>query len=203
MSQISIPIGHVTVRIFMDGTEVKKGMRFSSLDSAINFFGWYRLREGNGGGFILTPNSRVLVEDGIQPAFSAVNFYAMDGSHIAPAIVAAAAEQVGADSAAKRWPFRRTFPFNVELPYAFRDGPVPGLRRGFRGRARWLRSPKTTQEIRENSFVDHDEDLKEIGYKQGRRLNYLTLPTRRDDVHRNDQVKSWKHQRTHQWRDEA
>jgi hypothetical protein len=187
----------------MDGTEVKRGLRFSSLDSAINFFGWYKLREGNGGGFILTPNSRVLVEDGIQPAFSAVNFYTMDGSHIAPAVVTAAAEKVGVVAAAKRWPFRRSFPFNVELPYAYRDGPVPGLHCRFRGRARWLRSPKTAQEIRENSFVDFDDDLKEIGYKQGRRLNYLTLPTRRDDIRRMDQVKNWKHQRLHQWRGEV
>ncbi len=200
MSHLSTPSGHVTVRVFTDGVEVQKALRFSSLDSAINFFGWYKLREGNGGGFILTPNTRDLVEAGIMPAFTALNFYAMDGSHIEPAVVSMAADVIGEEERARPWPFRSTFPFYEEMPYRFRNGPVPRLHRGFRGRSRWLRSPKTAQEMRENNFANFDEDLQEVCLKVNRRRKYPSLPSRRDDIRRQDQVGSWKNSRQQQWR---
>lgn len=200
MSRISIPVGHVTVRVFMDGTEVSKGTRFSSLDSAINFFGCYRVRESASRGVVLVPNHRDLVEAGVQPAFSVVNFYDMHGAHIDASVVAVAAAAIVSADLRSAWPFRPTFPFSEWLPYGFRKGPVPGLHRGFRGRARWLRSPKTAQELRENNFADYDDDLIEAGIIVNKRRKYPSLPTRRDDIYRSDRVKSWKHQRSNQWR---
>lgn len=199
MSHISIPLGPVSVRVFMGGQEIAKGTRFSNLDSAINFFGWHRLHIG-AGGFILSENSRYLVEAGAQPAVSCVNFYEAGGAHIDPAVVALAAVAVGEKKSAECLRYLRHFPFGVELPYRFRNGPVPGLHRGFRGRARWLRSPRTAQELRENNFAAFDEDLRDVELWVVQRCGYPSLPTRRDEIRRNDQVKSWKHQRSHQWR---
>lgn len=201
MSHITIPAGPVTVRVFLDGQEVQKGLRFSSLDSAINFFGMYRLREGNGGSFVLAKNSTDLVEAGLQPPFSTVNFYSENGAHIEPAVVFSAAHGLQRRRE-HECPVRRGWGFLglCTLPYEFRSGPVPGLRRGFRGRSRWLRHPKTAQEAKANSFAEYDEEATEVGLRIRGRRKRPNLPDVRDEVRRQDQVKSWKQQRSQQWK---
>jgi hypothetical protein len=85
--------------------------------------------------------------------------------------------------------------------YKFRDGPVPGIRcrRGGR-RGSYYRQIRTHQERRENSWIEHDEDIENIRFKA--RVARTKLPSNWDDIGRYDQRnKSWKRYRVNQWKE--
>lgn len=83
--------------------------------------------------------------------------------------------------------------------YEFRRGPISGLSK----RRRWFknshRSPKTTQERRELSHWEVDEDIHD--YKIKVRKDRNELPTHWDDLYRQSRRdRSWKNYRKTQWK---
>lgn len=75
-------------------------------------------------------------------------------------------------------------------------GPVPGTGRRSGGNA--YRSPRTRAERRDNIFYDRDEG--EPAPRGAR--SWKTLVSSWDDLVRSDYgLRSWKHFRTHQWKD--
>lgn len=88
--------------------------------------------------------------------------------------------------------------YNRHGKYEFRNGPVPGIRKGHNYGHR-TRSPKTLAELREVAFFDHDEDLD--GLKIKLRKCRGDLPTRWDDPIRGDLYeRSWKRHRKTQYK---
>lgn len=89
------------------------------------------------------------------------------------------------------------------VDFRFRDGPVPNLRKGRGGRVNRNRNAnvQTTQEIRDNDFLDNfDEDARKYGVKS--RPNRRRLPTAWDDrSHGSYWQTNWKHFRKHQWKE--
>lgn len=86
-------------------------------------------------------------------------------------------------------------------PEHFRKLPVPGTRkyRGGRGYCRYI---KTHQEIRENDFLDYDEDALEYGIKARGNRRRHNLPTVWDDPYRSDvRSNNWKRHRSTQWKE--
>lgn len=85
------------------------------------------------------------------------------------------------------------------VDFKFRDGPVSGIRNYRRNHNRNA-NVQTTQEIRENDFLDHfDEDAREYGVKS--RPNRGHLPTAWDDRPNGSYFQTnWKHFRKHQWK---
>lgn len=82
--------------------------------------------------------------------------------------------------------------------YEFRNGPVPGIRKGywFRG---YYRHVRTQQEIRENeTFAVNDNDLEDYGIRvKGRKRS---LPTLWDDIPVDREDRNWKKFRRTQWK---
>lgn len=82
-------------------------------------------------------------------------------------------------------------------PYEFRQGPVPKIRKGHRWRGVY-RHPATTQELRELSFAEVDEDIIEFKVK----IRKKNLRTYWDDIPRRDlSHRSWKRNRKTQWKE--
>lgn len=126
----------------------------------------------------------------------AYNFYWGDWAHIAPhQIVTRAAELAEARRN------RPSFSVRNAKPFVFRSGPVPGIHNRSAGRGRFLRHPRTMQERRENSAIDHDVEMLELKLKpRGRRSSSL-LPTLWDDIVVGDHSNySWKRHRRFQWK---
>jgi len=81
--------------------------------------------------------------------------------------------------------------------FVFRNGPVEGIHNRY-WRGCW-RHPKTISEIRENDFINYDDDCIEYDIKVRGNRKKSNLPTSWDDVYRHKE-KNWKKQRDHQWK---
>jgi hypothetical protein len=89
--------------------------------------------------------------------------------------------------------------FNYDPETDFRNGPVKGIRCRRHWKCQSLRHMATTQEIRENDFLNYDEDAVEYRIKARGRRRKACLPTVWDDYWRRPQ-KNWKQQRRTQWK---
>lgn len=80
-------------------------------------------------------------------------------------------------------------------PHTFRYDPVPctSSRSSWRG----FRRPRTSQERRENAFVQYDEDLVDLPIK-ARKLHHI--PTGWDDIPFSCTQRTWKKHRRTQWK---
>lgn len=83
--------------------------------------------------------------------------------------------------------------------FVFRQGPVEGIgvyRRGFR-----RKRIKVAQEIRENEFLQYDEDCIEYGIKERVKRNKQYLPQWYDDIYKSGiRDNNWKRFRKTQWK---
>lgn len=81
----------------------------------------------------------------------------------------------------------------------FRNGPVPGIRKG--RRYCFFRHVRTNKERRDNVALMNDEDAQEYGVEpRGKRRGH-NLPTAWDDICRQDfRTRSWKRHRKTQWK---
>lgn len=85
--------------------------------------------------------------------------------------------------------------------YKFRQGSVEGIKCWKAGRYRGYRHIQTHQEIRENDYLNYDEDALEYDIKARGRRRRHNLPTPWDDIRVSDYyAKSWKNYRKHQWK---
>jgi hypothetical protein len=83
--------------------------------------------------------------------------------------------------------------------YKFRNGPVPGIHKHIRHKGSYIRHQRTFAEIREESWLSYDEDLKFYNIKS--RPKRTSLPDPWDDYVRSDQyIRNWKRFRKKQWR---
>jgi hypothetical protein len=79
----------------------------------------------------------------------------------------------------------------------FRCGPVPGVHKRH---GRFCQGIRTTQEHRENDFLNYDEDAREY-HIRARGSRYKELPDTWDDfAQRRHHEKNWKRQRKTRWR---
>lgn len=104
-----------------------------------------------------------------------------------------AARQTKADEIVFRWPRIGRF--------VFRDGPVEGIRRRRWRKGGGYRRMRTTQETRENDFLNHyDEEAAEYGVKARHRR--MDLPNAWDDFYPHSvRNHNWKRFRHTQWRE--
>ena len=83
--------------------------------------------------------------------------------------------------------------------HTFRVGPVEGI--GIYRNCRRRRGMKVTQEIRENEFLQYDDDCIEHGIKERVKRNCGNLPQWYDDIYKsNTRSNSWKNYRKQQWK---
>lgn len=84
--------------------------------------------------------------------------------------------------------------------YVFRRGPVEGI--GIRRRGSCRRGLKVAQEIRENEFLQYDEDCIEHNIKERVKRNKQYMPQWWDDAYKaNYRNNNWKEFRKTQWKD--
>lgn len=110
-------------------------------------------------------------------------------------------EEVAATIPPRASRYRRRYGPHYDPERDFRNGPVRGVRKWRRYRG--YRHPATSQERRENIFLDHyDEDARDYGIKSRRGHDHHVLPTLWDDIHRGCYWnKGWKSNRKTQWRE--
>lgn len=97
----------------------------------------------------------------------------------------------------KRYPVR----WDGRLYFTYRNGPVPHTRGSGGGGWGGHRSISTYAEIRENDFLQYDEDLEGLNIKYRKKGE---IPDSWDDLHNNSyRVRCWKRYRKHQYKEVA
>lgn len=86
--------------------------------------------------------------------------------------------------------------------FTYRSGPVPYTRK--RRRRKYFRDIRTTQELRENHGLDHEEDMRWYGIRARGARRGSTLPDSYEDIHFGyDRAKNWKRYRRTQYREQG
>ncbi len=180
-------ITHVTVQSVYGG-EIS---HYDTLEEAVRRTGWEaisRMNRGHLGYRPLDPSTFGSIAGLGGDKFA---FYA-DGVYIPIWKVKEVADHLGMGYHTYR--YRRN-------KFKFRDGPVEGIGGGYR----WRRSQnvRTTQERRENDFLDRfDEDAHEHGIKARPSRSKMSLPNSWDDDGRRwFRQKSWKQYRSTQFKE--
>ena len=94
---------------------------------------------------------------------------------------------------------RRKYYWRGYGKYTFRQGPVEGIR-CWRGGYHGDRMIRTTQEIRENDFLNYDEDCLEYGIKVRPNRRRTSIPNYYDDPRFSRRGDNWKHYRKTRWK---
>jgi hypothetical protein len=141
----------------------------------------------------------VYIRSSLEPAsWTRGQFVLLDelGLVIAPETIVERYFQLGCPSRSCGGSWSRVA-YNPETD--FRNGTVRGIRCRRHRKCQTLRHMATTQEIRENDFLNYDEDAVEYGIKVRGSRRRRSLPTVWDDYWRYSQ-KNWKQQRRTQWK---
>lgn len=94
---------------------------------------------------------------------------------------------------------KRKRDYRYRRNFVFRRGPVEGL--GIYRRGARRRGFKVAQEIRENEFLQYDEDCIEHGIKERAKRNMQYMPQWYDDIYKaNHRCHNWKQFRKTQWK---